>query len=399
MKKLMFAVLMALSASAAFAGDSNELKAIKKAKTYAEADALVKQSLGSLVNDDEKAAAYNHLTTLALKQYDEQQNVIITNQTMKENKPVDMEAMYEGAYNALLAAVECDKYDQLSAKPKKYGDKLKDRIWAARIALINAGQDASQNNKSEDVLRYFSAYLDTDNAPLFDSKVKEKEDEKKYIGQVAFWAAQTAYIGKKMDLAEKYADMAMADETQKKNALTIKLYAMKDGLKTHADSLAYIGKLKELFTKEKTNDVVVDNLNTMYSSMGMDKEQLAFLDEAIAANPNSFVALADKGLYYVSKNDPDNAIKSLKLAAEIHNDNAAVLYYLGVCYTAKAADMQDPNGRKITYQEAIKYLDKAKELDPEKKQVKWGYTRYQAYYNFYGANAPETKAAEEDSKN
>lgn len=69
-----------------------------------------------------------------------------------------------------------------------------------------------------------------------------------------------------------------------------------------------------------------------------------------------------------------------------------------VLATSKAGNLQDPNGRKVVYQEAIKVLDKAKQLDPEKAQANWGYTRYQAYYGYYGPNAPETKQAEAESK-
>ena len=31
-------------------------------------------------------------------------------------------------------------------------------------------------------------------------------------------------------------------------------------------------------------------------------------------------------------------------------------------------------------------------------QANWGYTRYQAYYGYYGPNAAETKQAEAESK-
>ena len=56
MKKLFVAAMMVLSTSAAFAGDSDALKNILKAKTYQEAEALVKSA--ELANDAEKAAAY-----------------------------------------------------------------------------------------------------------------------------------------------------------------------------------------------------------------------------------------------------------------------------------------------------------------------------------------------------
>ena len=401
MKKLMIAAMMVLSATSAFAGDSDALKAVLKAKTFADAKNLVEQNLGSMTNDAEKAKAYNHLVDLAMKQFNDQQSIQQMNQITKKNDPVDMEAMNEGAYNALIAAQECYKYDQLpNAKGKvapKY-DGNKDRVWGARIQLVNAGQDAAQKSQAENVLKYWGTFLDTENAPMFDSKAKEKESEKEYLGQVALFAARYAYQAKDMARCEKYCDMAMKDESQKKDALNLKLYTMKEGLKTHADSLAYVDKLKGLYAQDASNEVILDNLNGMYSSLKMKKEQLSLLESAVSANPKNFVALADLGMYYISENDADKAIKYLKEALAVQPENVVIMTYLGACLNVKAANLQDPNGRKVVYQESIKHLDKAKELDPQKAQANWGYNRYQAYYGYYGPNAPETKQAEEESK-
>ena len=402
MKKLIVAAMMVLGATSAFAGDSDALKAITKAKTYAEAEALVKQNLGQLANDQEKAKAYNYLVDLAMKAFNDQQSIQQTNQIMKKNDPVDEVAMNEGAYNALMNAIECYKYDQLpNAKGKvapKYNGNAA-RVWGARIQLVNAGQSAAQNNKEADVLKYWGAFLDTDNNPLFASvDQKQKDSEKDYIGQVALFTARYAYQAKDPARCEKYCDIAMKSEKEAKDALNLKLYVMKDGLKTKEDSLAYINKLKDIFAQDETNEVVLDGLNSMYSSLKMEKEQMELLDGAIAKNPSNFVALANKGMVYIQKNDADNAIKCLKQALDAKPDNVVVLTYLGACYNSKAGNLQDPNGRKVVYQEAIKVLDKAKELDPEKAQANWGYTRYQAYYGFYGPNAAKTKKAEEESK-
>ena len=402
MKKLIVAAMMVLGATSAFAGDSDALKAIMKAKTYAEAEALVKQNLGQLANDAEKAKAYNKLVDLGMKDYNDQQSIMQTNQIMKKNDPVDEKVMNEGAYNALINALECDKYDQLpNAKGKvapKFANANATRVWGARVQLVNAGQTAAQNNESDNVLKYWGAFLDTEDAPLFANKTKEKEGEKEYLGQVALFTARYAYQAKDPARCEKYCDMAMKDEKQAKDALNLKLYVMKDGLKTHADSLTYVDKLKAIYAQDETNEVVLDGLNSMFSSLKMEKEQMELLDAAIAKNPNNFVALANKGMVYIQKNDADNAIKCLKQALDAKPDNVVVLTYLGACYNSKAGNLQDPNGRKVVYQEAIKVLDKAKELDPEKAQANWGYTRYQAYYGFYGPTAAETKQAEEESK-
>ena len=60
MKKFLVAAMMVLGATSAFAGDSDALKAVMKAKTYAEAEALVKQNLGQMANDAEKANTSIH---------------------------------------------------------------------------------------------------------------------------------------------------------------------------------------------------------------------------------------------------------------------------------------------------------------------------------------------------
>ena len=382
MKKLIVAAMMVLGTTSAFAGDSDALKAVLKAKTYAEAEALVKQNLGQLANDAEKAKAYNKLVDLGMKAFNDQQSIQQTNQIMKKNDPVDENAMNEGAYNALMNAIECYKYDQLPNAKGKVAPKFNgnaSRVWGARQQLVNAGQTAAQNNKADEVLKYWGAFLDTDSDPLFAGiDAKQKDAEKDYIGQVALFAARYAY--------------------QAKDALNLKLYVMKDGLKTKEDSLAYVNKLKTLFDKDQTNEVILDGLNSMYSSLKMEKEQMELLDGAIAKNPKNFVALANKGMMFIQKNDADNAINCLKQALDAKPDNVVVLVYLGACYNSKAGNLQDPNGRKVVYQEAIKVLDKAKELDPEKAQANWGYTRYQAYYGYYGPTAAETKKAEAESK-
>ena len=397
----MIAAMMVLGATSAFAGDSDALKAVLKAKTYADAKALVEQNLGSMANDAEKAKAYNHLVELSMKQFNDQQSIIQMNQITKKNDPVDMEAMNEGAYNALVAAQECYKYDQLpNAKGKiapKY-DNNAERVWNARIQLVSAGDDARTKNNTTLALKYWNAWFNSESSPLFNKIPAEKKAEP-YKEQVAFLGAWLSKENKDMAQALKYCDVAMNSDEYKKQALNIKLEVLKGDLKTHEDSLKYINNLKDLYANDAKNEILLDNLNSMFASMRMDKEQLELIDNALAADPNNFVALADKGMYYIAKNDADNAIKNLKKALEIKPENGAVMVYLGACLNVKASNLQDPNGRKVVYQEAIKYLDKAKELDPEKKQYNWGYNRYQAYYGLYGPNDPKTKQAEADSQN
>ena len=95
----MIAALMMLGTSAAFAGDSEAIKAIMKAKTYAEAESLVKSNLNSLATNEEKARAYNKLVDLAMVTVSKEQAIINANQMAEQLKQGKVEAYDTAAYN------------------------------------------------------------------------------------------------------------------------------------------------------------------------------------------------------------------------------------------------------------------------------------------------------------
>ena len=386
MKKLMMMAVMFVASATAFAGDSDVLKAILKAKTYAEAEQLVKSTLDQLASPAEKAKAYNKLVDLAMDDFDAQNAIVTENQVNKqmgkEEKPVDMNIMNNGAYNALCAAMECDKYDQQPNEKGKvkpaFAEKNAQRMWTSpRFALVNAGQDALTAGDNANARKYWQIFVLSDAAPLFANC--DRTQQKEFFGQVARFAAVFAYQDKDIDMANQLADIAMKDPQEYENALNLKLEILGDGLKTKEDS----GVMEKLY-------------NTLY---GIGQKDAAFkvLDDALAANPNNFVALADKGLGILNEK-PEEAAALLKKACEIKGDVAMIQTYAGTALSLSAQNTEDPNAKRALYQEAIKYFDKAKELDPDRLNSNWGYNRYNAYYNYYGEDAPETKQAEADSK-
>ena len=403
MKKLMMMAVMFVASATAFAGDSDALKAILKAKTYAEAEQLVKSSIDQLANPQEKAAAYNKLVDLAMDAFNSQSTIQTENQLAKqmgkEEKPVDEKLMSEMAYNAIIAGIECDKYDQQpnekgKVKPK-FDAKNAQRLWLApRNQLVNAGQTAVQARDNATGRKYWQLFAESDAAPLF--KNCDREQQKPFFGQVARFAAVFAYQDKDMQKALELCDVAMKDPQEYEGCLNLKLEILGDGLKTKEDSLNYVAKLKDIYAEHKTDGVMEKLYNTL-SGMGEKEAALKILDDALAANPDNFVALADKGLSMINDN-PAEAAKYLKRAADLKADNAAIQTYAGTAISVQAQNTEDAAAKKELYKEAIKYYDKAKELDPDRLQSNWGYNRYNAYYNYYGEEAPETKQAEADSK-
>ena len=403
MKKLFVMAVMMVASATAFAGDSDALKAILKAKTYAEAEALVNSSLGSLANDAEKAKAYNKLVDLALAQFDAQSTIQTENQVAKqmgkEEKPVDEKLMSDMAYKAIVAGLECDKYDQKpNEKGKvapKFASKNAQRLWfAPRNQMVNAGQDALTAKDNATARKFWTLFVESDAAPMF--KDQNRDQQKPFFGQVARFAAIFAYQDKDMAKALELADVALKDPQEYENALNLKLEILGDGLKTKDDSLKYVENLKSLYAEHKTNGVMEKLYNTLIG-VGQSAEADKIIDDALAADPNNFVALADKGLSLLQAQKAEEAVKYLKRAYDVKNDNAIIATYAGTAYVVQAQNVEDPAKKKELYKQAIEMFDKAKELDPDMLQAKWGYNRYNAYYNYYGENAPETKQAEQDS--
>ena len=406
MKKVMLMAMLLVASATAFAGDSDALKAIMKSKSYAEASELLKANLAQLADNAEKAKAYNHLVDLAMEQVQKETGTIAENQlsiqmgNADKVKPYDTLSLADGICNAISNALECDKYDQLpDAKGKvkpKFNEKNAQRIWIVRPNLVNIGQSAAQAGNDAGVLKYWGAFVDSGEEPFF--AAQDHNAEKEYVGQVAFFAGRYAFQAKEIERANKYFEVAKRDPQQKADAVNFQLYAMRTMLKTKEDSLGYINQLKQMYEQEPENDVILDGLNAMYEGLKDKVAQAALLDQHLAKYPNSFTALANKGLMAVNDNNAEEGAKWLRKASEAKPDNAVVWTYLGACLSVLAANATDNAQSVKYYDEAIAAFDKAKELDPERNLANWGYNRYQAYYGRYGADDPKTKQAEADMK-
>lgn len=344
----------------------------------------------------QKAKYYNNIVVEAMKKVSKETGIITENQMAQQLgygkiKSYDAIGLADAICTALNAAVECYKYD----KNNKFSSKNAKLVWVVRPHLVNIGQEEARKGNNAAVLKYWGAFTDSSIEPLFASQ--NHDAEKEYAGQVAFFAGRYAFDAKDMARANRYFEIAKKDPTQKQDAENFQLFAMRSNLKNHADSLAFIDQLKQMYAAEPENEVIVDAINGMYE--GLDKKaQSEFLDQHLAKYPNSFTALANKGLMAVNANNAEEGAKWLRKAAAAKPDNAVVFTYLGACLSVQAANTDDTAKRNDLYRQAIEAFDKAKELDPTRQLANWGYNRYQAYYRLYGADDPKTKAAEADMK-
>ena len=394
MKKFFIMAMLAVAATSTYAQD---IKSVLKAKDYAEAQSQLNSCLSSLSNE-EKAKAYNKLVELSMQKVNKENSTIVENQALQQMgqqaKPVDMQGFYTSLTNALNAAQECDKYDHMpNAKGKvspKFHKKNQATLWTLRPQLINAGQDCLQKDDNKGALAYYAAYVESGNSSLFADMDKTKAPDT-YLGEVARVASVIAFQEKDMETANKYCDVALKDTASYKDALNLKMAMMQQQMKTKEDSVKCLKTFEELYANDKNNESIFTNLATLYGNLDMKAEQDKCIQERLAADPKCFVAWAVKGQAEMNASKWDEAIADFKKAIEI-KPSALVMTWMGYCNNNKAANLQDVNQQKVLLAETEKYLEKAKELDPEQKEANWKYLLYNTYYVLYGADDARTKS-------
>ncbi len=404
MKKLMVLACAVLSSAAMQAQD---IKTILGADKYEDALALIKQGEANLSNED-KAKAYNKVVDLALAKYNKEAEVKISNEVKKESNVVDEKGMYSAAEAAINAALECDKYDNMpNAKGKvkpKFAKSNATRLTGVRNDLINAGQTFYNAKDYKSATMAFGSYVDTGLSPMFQANGNDQ-----YTSQIAYFACLSAFFAEDYAKADRYADVALNDTTYAKDAMTVKLNALQNTMKTHEDTLAVTGKVEKLFAQYPDNQVVFSTLTSLYLSQGRTNDFNTLVDNALAQNPKNFAAIAMRGQAYMNDHKWQEAIEDLKKAADIQPDNVPVVASIGNCYMFLAQEKAEQVSAKTkgripaatekviieVYNHAIEYLNKAKDMDTKMEfKSNWAYSLYTCLYRTLGADDPKTKEAE-----
>ncbi len=415
MRKFMIMALMVVTASSAFAQDP--IKDMGKAKTYDEAQTILKSGLGSLSNE-QKAKGYNILVDKAIEKVQKEQSTMSANQVAEQLKqgkvePYDTLGFYNAVMNSFNAAIECDKYDQMPNEKGKVKPKFRSsnqtRLFPIRVNLINGGQVYAQKNKNKDAGQQYAMYVDSYTLPLFEGIDKSKGDQ--YLGEVARVAAIYACQDSDYVTANKYIDVALKDTASAKSAMDLKLYIMQTQLKSKSDSINYVKELEGIYAKDTNNERIFGILGSMYSSLGMNDKFNVAINNRLSANPKDKMALELRGQTSMNAKKWDDAIADYKKAVEVDPENVIVLTYLGYSMNSKANEMNDKlankNGMlstenmakvKAIFQESMGFLEKARDLDPNREKANWSYPLFGCYYIVYGANSPKTKEIESLTK-
>ncbi len=391
--------MMLVASATAFAGDSDALKAILKAKDYAEAQSLINSSLAQLASDAEKAKAYNKLVDLAFEKFKKEDDTKTTNAVMQKNDPVDTDGMVAAGKIALQAAMECDKYDQLpNEKGKvaiKFRDKNRDRLKAVRLSLLQAGIDMANNEKNKEAFENFDVYLTSAKSAFFEGVDGVSKNDPN-LGVAAFYGGRAAYNLEKFDKAIEYFKIGVADTAKQIHDLSFDflLYTMRNKQKTAADSAQYIKDMLDLYKEYPDNEQIYSSISDALITKGQTADVIKLADERMAKYPDSSLPHVYKAFLLMQDKKYDDAIAEF---AKVKEDNSPVylnsIFNSAVCKYNKASEFNEANSdirtgrlKPADHEKFMNMLkdaqgdfEKAKELDPEQKTVKWQYLLHNVY--------------------
>lgn len=391
MKKILTLAMMAVAATTAFAQNNlvKEAKKLLGSGDYANAASTLAPALTSAETTD-KAAAWNLMNDIKYKAYQNEFG------KLQLHQPYDLETLVNSLIDGFNAAEECEKYDIL---PNEKG-KVKIRFHknnATRYAnerqwLYNGGILGYQEKKPALAIKSWGKYVESNKSPLFHDMTLPADT---LMADAAYNAALLSYQEKDMVGAQKYAAIAATFPEKADEAMEMKLFIQKESCKTAADSAAYLATLTQLHKAEPKKEKYFNMLQEYYTRSGNFELMKSWAKEETQIDPTNKMAWAILGESEMNTEKWDEAITAFKNAIEIDPNWVNCVFNIGVCLNNKATVLNDQlmdkktmgltkeNAEKVkdVLREAKTYLEKSRELDPERKVAPWSYHLYRIYYS------------------
>lgn len=410
MKKFFTMALMAVAATTAVAQDAlvKEAKSLMGSGKLDEAAATLKPALTAAETKD-KAAAWNLMNEIKYKAYQEEFQKF----AMKQNPNTDR--MINSLVEGYEAAVKCNEFDH---QPNEKG-KVKVRFMKNNSArylnerqwLYNGGVMQYQADNMPGAIKAWGAYIESAKSPLFEGMTMPADT---LIADATYNTALLSYQQKDYATAKKFAEMATQYPEKEDEAMNMKLFIQKETCQTKDDSLAYLNELKQLHAAKPDKEQYFNLLQEYYARANDTEAMKAWAKEETALNANNKMAWALLGEAEMNSENWDAAITAFKKAVELDPTWTPCVFNTGICLNSKAIALQDELMDKKTMnisnanlekvkavlKEALVYLEKTRELDPEREKTNWAYPLYRIYYSLKDqAKMAELEAIDPTLKN
>lgn len=391
---------MAVASSSAFA-QADVVKSAKKLfdkGEFAQAIEAVKPALEAGTSE-EKASAWNLLSQIYFKQYSDQSEIAIKSALPTSKEKADSVAMYTNAIDAWESAVKADEFDHQpnekgKVKPKFCAD-TQNRYKTFGVIFAQGGQYFYNLKNNEQAIRLWKAYVNMRETSVYKDMAEKDFPKEPFFNDIVYYCSFLSYQMKNYKDAEIYAQKLLeCDPSRKSDAENILVYAKRDNCKTAADSAEFKKFLMEQHKADLSNDRYFNLLIDMHQHDAPAAKE-AWIDEEIALNPQNKMAYALKGEAKMNSEKWDEAVAAFKKALEIDPNWVQCIFNTGICYNSKAIALNDQlmdkktmglskeNAEKVkvVLRDALSYMEKTRELDPNQEMTHWAYPLYRLYYS------------------
>lgn len=381
-KYTLFLMLMMLMPS----GLAAQMKQLSQAKDYLKtgknldkAESLIRSLLADSAQKD-NLKAWQMLVETLKTQYEQ------GNEKMYLKQKYDTLSFFVTTRKLFEAAESADSVD---AKPDdsghvktKYRERNSQYLRTIMPNIFYGGLYFINKKDYETAYKYFNHYISLPALPLYKG-LKLKADDDMRIS-AAYW---TMYCGFKLDSAEmilKYDELAERDTSQLAFVWQYKAeaYSLKH------DMPRYVGLLREGFAKYPKFPFFFPRLMEYFDDTNQLDSALALADKAIAIDSTSHFYRYAKSSVLLNMGRYDECLDICKQLIDENGKLADAYYNAGLAYFNMAVEL-DKNRqtsrqmRQKTlkyYREALPYLEKYREMAPDRKD-NWLSPLYTIYLN------------------
>ena len=410
MKKVLFTVALMFGAMVA----SAQVSVVKEAKSMKKNPAAAAKVLEAALTNPETA---NDPETWKLA--GDLQKAIYDEENMKMYLPggqADMPKMYDAMLKMFEYYLKCDEVEQAgvangTVKKAKHRKKNAEVLLNVRGNLANGGVEAFNENNYEAAQKFFGLFVDVVEAPMFaDQAATLKADTLNSL--YANYATMAAGLREPKDIASviKYGNIGKESNSEGWRALMFmaEIYG-----KEQVDSVKWLECIKEGAQRFPEQDFFVGNIMDYYLQKNMVDDALTMIDQLLASNEKAYFWYV-KGVLQYEKKDYDAANAALDKVIAMNEGDTPETSLVAEAYAKKGdiyffpaqkiveenstLNIDDPkynaNEAKIkeAYELAKPFYEKAKELEPDNKQI-WGQMLLRIYWTL---NKAEYEALEKE---
>lgn len=330
---------------------------------------------------------------------------------LQHYQKADSIAFYQHVVETMRLSLRSDSLDRLPdkkgrIKPRWQEENTK-RIVVLHPLLINAGVYFSRHQYPMMGVDALKLYLTARQHPSLMNTTDEQGVAYYYLSTIYFQSHGYRQADHYANMAMEYAELALP-------AAEMKARCMHATMTTEADSIRYLAVLHEFYISDPSNPTYFAWIMQFYEHPTPQHNIDQFIDSELEQNPHSVTPWILKGEVAMHNRNWMEAVEAYREADAIDDTSIPVIYNIGLCLTYEAharedrialarylskrrssADYQEspsdhpshPNDPKqpfnnqqveddgltihFLWQEASRYLERVREMDPRRNKVDW----------------------------